>query len=114
MAFSLRSGAAVSAVGEIGWYSDFNMRGTRGDVLALAHDGRNLYVAGEFSHAGGIPARNIARWDGEQWSALGSGLDDKAEEALAVLNGVVYAGGWFEYAGGKPSGQSLFMPFVLR
>ena len=25
--------------------------------------------------AGGVPANNIAKWDGSAWSALGSGMD---------------------------------------
>lgn len=36
------------------------------------HDG-NLYVGGIFDQAGGVGLNNIARWDGNQWSAL-SGL----------------------------------------
>jgi hypothetical protein len=38
-------------------------------------DGPALYVGGFFDTAGAVPARSIARWDGESWSALGSGLD---------------------------------------
>ncbi len=33
-----------------------------------------LYAAGYFQFVSGIPANNIARWDGTSWSAVGSGL----------------------------------------
>ena len=36
--------------------------------------GPKLYVAGGFSQAGGIPASNIARWNGTSIEALGPGL----------------------------------------
>lgn len=42
-------------------------------VNALAVDGDgNLYVGGIFSTAGGVSAKNIAKWDGSAWSALDS------------------------------------------
>jgi trimeric autotransporter adhesin len=36
--------------------------------------GRALYLGGRFSSAGDTPAMNIARWDGQTYSALGAGL----------------------------------------
>ncbi len=39
-------------------------------VLDLG-DGPKLYVGGRFTTAGGISVNNIARWDGQQWSAVG-------------------------------------------
>lgn len=44
------------------------------DVRTLLRDGSDLYAGGSFTNAGGIAARNVARWDGRQWSALGTGL----------------------------------------
>jgi hypothetical protein len=46
-------------------------------VLFAAFDsgaGPQLHVAGYFSSIGGAPATRIARWDGEQWRPLGSGV----------------------------------------
>jgi hypothetical protein len=47
--------------------------------MAVFDDGTGpaLFVLGRFERAGGfngIPARNIAKWDGQQWHALGAGV----------------------------------------
>src|SRR5579863_509700 len=48
--------------------------GLGSSVQALAASGRVLYVGGSFTKAGGIPATNIAQWDGTNWAPLGSGV----------------------------------------
>ncbi len=81
-------------------------------VWSLAVSGTDVYVAGDFSWAGetetanGIPANRIAKWDGTNWSALGSGIGEEPGfdvwdyvAALAVIGTDVYAGGYFETAG---------------
>ena len=45
-----------------------------------------LYVCGTFNSAGGVEAKNIARWDGTHWSAIGEGLISGGGEALAVFD----------------------------
>jgi hypothetical protein len=47
----------------------------RAAVLSVFDDGSGpaLYVGGEFCSAGGIPAENIARWNGSSWSPLADG-----------------------------------------
>jgi hypothetical protein len=66
--------------------------------------GSDLYAGGNFTAAGGVSAVNIAKWDGSNWSALGSGLGSGTTGdrvfALAVSGGNLYAGGWFTNAGG--------------
>src|SRR5690606_34199989 len=44
--------------------------------LAVYDDGSGpaLYVGGFFTTAGGVPANRIARWDGQNWSAVGVGM----------------------------------------
>jgi len=37
-------------------------------------NGPALYVGGTFGFAGGAPAVNVARWDGNVWSSIGSGV----------------------------------------
>jgi len=76
--------------------------------LRVWDDGRGpaLYVGGGFDHAGEVPANNIARWDGEQWEALGDGVDGGVSELCAFDDGrgmALYVGGSFTSAGGQPA-----------
>ena len=62
--------------------------------MALAVDGAgNLYAGGDFNTAGGIPANNVARWDGNVWSALGNGTDGRIAALAWDGAGNLYAGG---------------------
>jgi hypothetical protein len=87
-------GSAWSALGS----------GLNGRVSSLAADGSNLYVGGEFAIAGGVTANSIAKWDGSAWSALGSGMGRSGVTpqvfALALSGTNLYAGGYFDTAGG--------------
>jgi hypothetical protein len=74
-----------------------------GSVSALAVSGDGLYAGGGFTMAGGGAAYHIAKWDGNSWSALGSGVGP-AVSALAAWGSDVYVGGSFLTAGGKVSG----------
>ncbi len=73
-------------------------------ALAVLDDGSGpaLYVGGSFMDAGGIVARNIARWDGTNWMALGRGVNASVG-ALAVFDDgggdELYVGGSFGTAG---------------
>jgi hypothetical protein len=69
------------------------------NVSALAVSGGRLYAAGYFNYAGEVAANNIAMWDGNRWSALGSGLDALVT-SLAVSGNDLYAAGNFTTAGG--------------
>ena len=82
--------------------------GKRSRPLSLAVDGTDLYVGGIFTKAGGVSANCIAKWDGNTWSALGSGLGGAYPEypcvyALALVGTNLYAGGRFTTAGGLPA-----------
>ncbi|MBL9030507.1 MAG: hypothetical protein JNM80_02200 [Phycisphaerae bacterium] len=77
-------------------------------ALAVFDDGRGpaLFAAGEFEDAGGAPASNIARWDGQAWSALGAGVDGAVQALVPFDDGSgprLLVGGWFTRAGGAPS-----------
>jgi len=74
--------------------------GLSGVVVALAVYNGKLYAGGYFDSAGGKPAKSIAVWDGNIWSALGSGVDSGGVYALGVYNNVLVAGGAFDTAGG--------------
>jgi len=61
--------------------------GVNGPVYALATDENDVYVGGSFTVAGGVGARNIARWNAitRSWYPLGAG------PANGVAQGSVYA-----------------------
>jgi len=59
-----------------------------------------LIAAGLFDTAGGSIARNIARWNGNAWAPLGSGLTNGIVTSLIVYNGELIAAGSFDTAGG--------------
>jgi hypothetical protein len=70
-----------------------------GKPYALASDDAgNVYIGGEFTRLGGVPARNIGRWDGAAWHNLGDA--DSYVAALAIGDGYLYAGGNFTQIGG--------------
>jgi len=84
---------------------------TSGFVSALTvfddGSGPALYVGGYFTAAGDVPANGIAKWDGSNWSVLGSGVGSGFVNALAVFDDgsgpALYAGGIFNTAGGAPA-----------
>jgi hypothetical protein len=79
--------------------------GFNGGVAALlAFDdgsafGSALYAGGAFSTAGGVPAQRVARWNGQAWSAVGSGLPAFVHSFTSFDDG----GGPALYAGCEPS-----------
>ncbi len=66
-----------------------------------------LIAGGTFARAGSVQANFIARWDGDQWNALGVGMSSQVE-ALATWDrdgdgpqsALLVAGGYFTTAGG--------------
>ncbi len=69
--------------------------------------GAALIAGGSFNVAGGVMANNVAGWDGSEWSALagppGNGLNGGAGAFVEFDDGsgpALYAGGYFETAGG--------------
>ncbi len=79
----------------------------RVSAAAVFDDGHGpaLYVGGLFTAAGGVPASNLAKWDGHAWSAVGGGIDG-AVQALAVFDDgsgpALYAAGDFANASAFP------------
>jgi trimeric autotransporter adhesin len=85
------------------------------DIRALlAHDddsGPSVFAAGNFTSIGGTPANGIARWDGQQWNALGNGLGPATTinlggRSMAVFDDgsgpALFAGGHFHTTHGGP------------
>lgn len=69
--------------------------------------GSGILVGGDFTHAGAVPASNIARWTGSHWTSMGGGIGLQSESVRAIThhddgNGqVLYVGGQFSSAGGN-------------
>lgn len=78
--------------------------GVNAQIHALAVYKNELIAGGFFDTINGMSANNIAKWDGINWTALGSGTShlfgNGSVEALTVLNSELYVGGWFDQAGG--------------
>ncbi|MFN0243163.1 MAG: hypothetical protein ACKVWV_09760 [Planctomycetota bacterium] len=78
-------------------------------AIAIHDDGSGpaLFVGGSFTHAGGQPARNIAKWDGVAWSPVGASELGAPVRALASFDdgagggARLYAGGDFLRAGSR-------------
>lgn len=84
------------------------MNGVSFLARAIAGSGTNLYAGGPFTAAGQAMVNSIARFDGQNWHSLGSGLSGSstpnvttpAINAIAVSGNNVYVGGSFTSAGG--------------
>jgi hypothetical protein len=84
----------------------FILQGSPGFAWALCDyddgGGHALYVAGSFTLVGSVAASRIVRWNGTNWSPMGSGLNDEADSLYVFDDGsgpALYAGGWFTHAG---------------
>ena len=100
-------GASWSALGS-------GIEGEDAEVLALTvfddGNGEALYATGSFTTAGGVPVKDIAKWDGASWSALGTGIEGTDNGSppkgvcLATFDDgsgpALYVGGNFTTAGG--------------
>jgi trimeric autotransporter adhesin len=73
---------------------------------AVVHDdgsGPALFVCGEFNRIGGVNANRIAKFDGQNWSALGTGLNGYATSLAVFDDGggpKLFVGGNFSSANG--------------
>ena len=75
-----------------------------GHALMIYKD--ELYVGGNFTMAGNVNANNIAKWDGVEWSAVGS-LENGSVRSLQVYSQKLYAGGFFDAVNGTPTNGSI-------
>jgi len=82
---------------------------TNGFILDAAVFQDELVVGGDFDQIDGVPANNVARWDGNIWRPLepGIGIEDYDRvNALHVHGAELFVTGSFERGGG-PGGQLL-------
>jgi hypothetical protein len=105
-------GEAWSQFGAGPWERDNVAAATTFDTDGNGPGGPDLYVGGNFLYVGNTPAASIARWDGANWHALGSGLlgignTEHWVDAMATFDDgsgpALYVGGAFQMAGGNPA-----------
>jgi len=96
-------GSQWSAVGD-------EIPGTDSTVteLTVFDDGSGpaLYAGGLFAFAGEERANRVARWDGQEWSGLGSGMNGVVFALAGFDDGTgpaLFAGGDFSTADGRPA-----------
>jgi len=81
-------------------------------IYALGSHAGQLVAAGWFTSIGGINANHIAAWNGSAWTplggGLGNGLPNQRVDVFATYNGGLWAGGYFELAGGAPASHVAY------
>jgi len=103
--FSYAGGTAAAGVAEWDggrWNAlgeGLSWRGGIPRVSAMTVYENALIVCGTFDAAGGEPIEDLARWDGTDWTALGSGTDGWIS-GLTVYQDELIAGGRFDSIGG--------------
>lgn len=91
--------ALLFVPGDEQWDDRFGLLGVDGSVYAIGLDGENVYIGGFFSIAGDVIANNIAKWNGQEWSALGDGIGGVVNSILVNGSGGIVVGGDFSRAG---------------
>ncbi len=96
------------APGPSGAFGGFQYSGIVDDIEHFDDGaGPALYVSGRFTNISPIPnTGGIARWDGNQWSAVGEGANHAVNDILVFDRGdrtVLVAGGQFSRIGGLPA-----------
>src|SRR6266550_2758544 len=94
-AAALRIGSSFSPAAaefsDANWMSMGGLPAANGVVSAAVVDASgNLFIGGDFTIVGDVFANRVARWNGTNWSAVGSGLNNSVT-ALAVSGGDIYA-----------------------
>lgn len=77
--------------------------GLNGYTKSLLVINNDLYAAGAFTTIAGVSADRVARWNGTNWSPLGSGISGGLApfvNAMTVFNNGLIVGGDFTTAGG--------------
>src|SRR5262245_26598581 len=85
------------------WSDEFGMPGLDGTAICSVIFDRDLVVGGNFHHADGRVTNYIARWDGQEWHAMGAGFSNVVN-ALTVWRGRLVAGGAFYSSGNTYTG----------
>jgi hypothetical protein len=89
------------------WYplgegTSFNL-GVTGEVLAITVSGDQIYVGGQFTHAGGVASENIAVYtpSANRWASFAGGAGGDYISSILVKGNDLYVGGSFTVIGGS-------------
>lgn len=76
--------------------------GANGTVRAavVGNDGM-LYIAGDFTQVNGVAYTRIVRWDGTNWTAIGTGANASVHTLAIATNGDLLVGGDFTTMNGQ-------------
>ncbi|MFD2717618.1 hypothetical protein ACFST9_02755 [Hymenobacter monticola] len=90
----------TTGAGDENWQNGLGSGGVDGGVQAVLAVGNDVYIGGDFSVVGGVPASKIAKWNSatSTWSRVGAGAGITGfgnVNALAMINSVLYVGGGF-------------------
>lgn len=69
---------------------------TSGFISLMAFYDGQLYIGGQFDSINNVPAKNIAKWDGTKWTAVGIGSEEMPS-AMEVFKGDLYITGKFDF-----------------
>ncbi len=71
-----------------------------GGVVSLAVDGQgNIYLGATVASSSGVDTNELVRWDGTNWTALGSGVNGHVASLLYDNNGHLFVSGSFTTSG---------------
>jgi hypothetical protein len=93
----LTTGSVVAGGGDNNVYALPTFDPALGSIQAIAVDGSNIYVAGQFQYVdqngAALQVNNVAMWNGSSWSTMGGGINTPGEyiSALTVVQGKLYA-----------------------
>lgn len=93
--------------------ASYTLDGALGDIYSMIVYNNELYISGSFTSIDTLPTHHIAKWNGTNWSAVGTGINPEAYpiccfgdgseysyvKSLAVFDGALYAGGRFDSSG---------------
>src|SRR5687767_3888933 len=98
--YHYRSPMVTALPGDERWWDGFGLPTTDGYVKCAIEFQGSIIVAGHFSRIGDVRANNIARWDGNDWVPLGTGIEWGSVGSLTIHGGDLVAAGFFSFAGG--------------